>query len=191
MDVFLRGRDPPEKTKIYGDRSQIMKKRIWKIILWILHFPLWSLAIAGISLIVLFMFGIQTYVVMSGSMEPTIRTGGVVMVNSHKNDPETGDVITYSLGETNVTHRVTRVLDEGLFETKGDANTLSDAEEVTREQILGTVCFSVPYLGYFIAYLKSYEGLRVLGAILLLNLCLCYWIEKREEDRVKSPVEKL
>ena len=54
------------------------------------------------------LFGVDQYVVLSGSMEPAIPTGSVVFVNSHDKDVKVDDVFTYSVetkdGELNVTH---------------------------------------------------------------------------------------
>ena len=50
--------------------------------------------------------GITVDIVLSGSMEPGIKTGGIVFTDTTQVEPEPGDIITYKLGETFVTHRV-------------------------------------------------------------------------------------
>ncbi|MDY5955563.1 MAG: S26 family signal peptidase, partial [Frisingicoccus sp.] len=41
--------------------------------------------------------GINSFVILSGSMEPLIHTGSVVMVDSREKDIEVGDIIMYRL----------------------------------------------------------------------------------------------
>lgn len=99
--------------------------------------------------------GAEPFTVVSGSMEPTIPTGSVV-VSKHVN-PDTvafRDVVTYQLnsGEPlTVTHRVVGVdnIDgQTRFKTQGDANTSPDPESVRPEQIRGVVSYHVPFVGY-------------------------------------------
>lgn len=66
------------------------------------------------------------YVVLSGSMEPEIPTGSVVVVDGRKKEWNPGDVITYRRGNMVVTHRIVEKSEEGYY-TKGDANAEEDA----------------------------------------------------------------
>ena len=43
------------------------------------------------------LFGIKPFVVLFGSMEPTVPTGSVVFVDTRDRDVSEGDIITYSL----------------------------------------------------------------------------------------------
>lgn len=94
------------------------------------------------------LFGYQIYNVLSGSMEPTIQTGSLVVVQGVK--PEAigpDDVITFQdeTGNT-TTHRVVSIQDES-YVTKGDANETIDPMEVMKESLIGKVVFHIPYLG--------------------------------------------
>ena len=65
------------------------------------------------------LFGVTSFVVLSGSMEPVIPTGSAVFVNTKDTDVEKGDIITYSLGVGDdetvyVTHRVFHVREDGM-----------------------------------------------------------------------------
>ena len=53
------------------------------------------------------------YVVMSGSMEPTIPTGSIVVVDGRKKERKPGDIITYRRGSVVVTHRIVKKREEG------------------------------------------------------------------------------
>lgn len=165
------------------------KNRIWNLFLLVLRMILWSVSVLGLSLFLPSLAGIRTYAVLSGSMEPEILTGSVVFVNSHERTPEIGDVITYQMGQIKVTHRVKKIHEEG-YETAGDANELSDGEYVTEAQILGTVLFSIPYLGYLILYLKSFPGLMLCAFLVLLYVFLTCLIEILENKNKRGEQER-
>ena len=99
--------------------------------------------------------GHELFIVRSGSMEPAIPVGSVVIVQPVP--PATlrvGDVITFDRTEgmaITVTHRIVAV--EGnpvapTFRTRGDANGAEDPVTVTYAGMGGKVVASVPYLGY-------------------------------------------
>lgn len=103
--------------------------------------------------------GMQVYTVISPSMSPGIPTGAAVYVKYRPfSEIQKGDVITYRTGEDQmaVTHRVVEKLEqEQAFRTKGDANRSADSKNVKWEYVLGTVAFSVPWLGYAALFLED------------------------------------
>jgi signal peptidase I len=110
---------------------------------------------------------VQLKTVVSGSMEPTIQTGSVVVIDSAPsaiNAVGVGDVITYNEpGSTEriVTHRVVGV-EPGGFITQGDANQSTDRYVVASSDIIGTVQNSVPYAGYAAKSIYTPVGLSML-----------------------------
>ena len=109
-----------------------------------------------VSVVVPRIAGAQPYTIETGSMQPTLPPGTLVVVkpiDSH--DIGIGDVITYQLrpGEPAVvTHRVVaQGVDGGgrpVFWTRGDANSATDARPVRSVQVRGKLWYSVPYIGY-------------------------------------------
>jgi signal peptidase len=117
----------------------------------------------------------ESYVVMSGSMEPSIMTGDVIFV--YERDPSTieeGDVITYNLdGQQRevTTHRVIDIVenDEGqrVFVTKGDANEDPDPYRVPPDAVIGVmptdgIPARVPFLGHALLFAQSKLGITLL-----------------------------
>jgi signal peptidase len=103
--------------------------------------------------------------VVSGSMEPAIPIGSLVVVEP--TDPTSiryGDVVTFESPEERgmvVTHRVIEVngpADGRLFRTQGDANDDVDLVQVPAENVLGQVRFHLPYLGYLAQYIRTRQG---------------------------------
>ena len=69
-------------------------------------------------------FGVGASVVLSGSMEPALSVGDLLIFTEEKNY-EVGDVVVYQSGRTPVVHRII-ALDAETFTTQGDANNTAD-----------------------------------------------------------------
>lgn len=116
----------------------------------------------------------HSYVVTSGSMSPAIPAGSQVFVTEVPPHTITdGDVITFETGasgaaadgDRRVTHRVVDVVEKDgqrYFRTQGDANDAPDSRLVPAGNVIGTVVFHVPYLGYGISMAGSDAGLVTL-----------------------------
>ncbi|WP_440990693.1 signal peptidase I [Haloarchaeobius baliensis] len=115
----------------------------------------------------------HSFVVLSGSMEPEIAPGDVVVVDERSTDAiAEGDVITFVRGESGkpVTHRVVGVEERGettVFTTKGDANEDVDAQPVPAGNVIGEVTVTIPYIGHVIQFAQ-----RPVGFVLLVLLPL-------------------
>lgn len=110
----------------------------------------------------------HSFVVLSGSMEPTISPGDVVIVSSvPASSIEAKDIITYRRSTTAppVTHRVLEVVDTGdglEFVTKGDANEDADPTRVSERNLLGSVSYVIPYVGYVVQFANTRLGQIIL-----------------------------
>ena len=101
------------------------------------------------------LFRYQALVIATGSMNPSIKVGDIVVVDKGNKRTETiydvGDVIAYQKDNLIICHRIVKTLKSGnviLYETKGDNNTSADELLVNEESILGKVKYRVKYLGY-------------------------------------------
>lgn len=120
----------------------------------------------------------ESYVVLSGSMEPEISPGDAVVVKSV--DPanvEAGDVITYKRASDAkpVTHRVVEVLQqdgERVFRTQGDANEDPDPSTVPASSLVGEVWFTIPLVGHVVLFADTVLGRVVLVGLPLLALAV-------------------
>jgi len=118
-------------------------------------------------------------IVLSGSMEPSIHTGDIVVSSKVDiKDLKEGDVITFRYeGEKNcITHRITKIMNTEFgmfFKTKGDANEDEDARLVKDSEIIGKVVFVIPYLGYLPVFVKTPLGYITLivipGLLIIVN----------------------
>lgn len=115
-------------------------------------------------------FGYHPVVVLSGSMEPTYKTGSVIYYKKvDYSELKKDDVITYELSNGKlVTHRIVNI-DNELIETKGDANEVSDINKVRYENVKGKVAKkSIPYIGYYIRVVNENLTIVVVTAVLIL-----------------------
>jgi signal peptidase len=113
-------------------------------------------------------FGWRVDAVLSGSMEPHLKTGALVLTRSV--EPETvavGDIITFrptTNGKNLITHRVIGIGQSSslFFETKGDANEDPDPFTVPARNLVGKISFNAPYWGYVTEFLKTPLGFIIL-----------------------------
>lgn len=111
--------------------------------------------------------GPKVFIVQSGSMEPAIHTGSVVVVKS-ASEYRVGDIITfgpYSKTKAPTTHRIHDIKVQGgepVYITKGDANNAPDSRVVAKRDIVGKVVLDAPYLGYAVATAKQPYGFAIL-----------------------------
>ena len=87
--------------------------------------------------------------VTSGSMEPLVTPGDVVMVRPVTPQELTANtVVLYDRPDTGrVLHRILEPLPDGTFRTGGDANASPDSAFVHVEDIEGAAVLAVPWIG--------------------------------------------
>ena len=141
------------------------------------------IGILGVMLLLLPQIGISVDSIMSGSMEPVLRTGGIVFTDTKERRPE--------IGETRVTHRVIRKEHKG-YVTKGDANNREDPTVVTADQIIGKVIFSFPCLGYAAVFVRQRTIFGILTVMILQEMffLLIQWKGERSRKSAEKIYEK-
>lgn len=111
--------------------------------------------------------GYEVRIVQSGSMEPTISTGSVVVIQKRDNYLE-DQVVTFGEQTKNsipTTHRIvsTEVQNgELVYLTKGDVNEEVDVDPVRKENIRGVVLFTIPALGFLLDFARQPAGFALL-----------------------------
>lgn len=125
--------------------------------------------------------GLRPLVVRSGSMEPAIRTGDVVLSRiSAPHRIEVGDVVTFrdpTRDHALITHRVIGMERQSgayAFVTRGDANTGVERWVVPDDGTVGEVALRIPRLGYVSSWLSipTVRLVVLLSAVALITLDL-------------------
>lgn len=169
---------------------------IYKIINTITTVLVVLLVVFAALLVVPRFVGIDTYVVLSGSMEPVHKTGGLIYTtkNVDTDELEVGDVITFQMSETTIaTHRIIDIKNDGgtrMFQTKGDANASPDQNLVPEQNVIGKSLFSIPYLGYAANYIQQPPGLYYAAGVGIVLVLLTFLSDMLIEDDSKSKKKK-
>lgn len=159
-------------------KSEIKWKKIRAIAMYIILIPM---MIYNITLIIQAIvkpsetpsfLGIKTYVIISGSMEPNINIGDIVITKKlDESELSVGDVISYRKGQNVITHRIVRINVEGgewSVVTKGDNNNTDDDEKILYSNIEGKVIQRIPKIGKITLMLQN--------KMIILIILLCFYI---------------
>lgn len=138
-------------------------------------------------------FGYELKTVLSGSMEPVLQTGSVIVVRQtdHEEKFKKGDVVTFQTKERMlVTHRIIEV-DGNEYITKGDNNNGADINPVHEQNIVGKFAgITIPYAGYVMNFANSKSGstfMLIIPGFLLLGYAFklmieSFWVNKKSMD---------
>jgi signal peptidase len=126
------------------------------------------------------LLGYQRYVLVGGSMEPTIHRGSLVFDEIVRvSDLRQGDVITYTPPgfRRPVTHRIIAATRQKtgspVFQTQGDANAAADMRPFKLDQATqARYSFAVPYLGWAFIVLGTPQARLILLALPALLIAL-------------------
>lgn len=174
-------------------------RKIFKTINILLTIGLIFIAV-GVAFIAFPQFGNKALIVRSGSMEPTIGVGSVIVARSIVNGTYSkGDIIAFRSEknpETLITHRIVSVEKGPIdvsYKTKGDANEEVDGWIVKEKNVLGKTYIVIPYIGQILAFAKSDIGfplLIILPAIFVI-LIEAFSIVREIKKRKRSFLNKL
>jgi len=104
------------------------------------------------------LFPIYPSVIATGSMEPLIKPGDVIILKKLGNEEiKPGDVIHYWQNNIFITHRVINVIDSRakIYQTKGDNNDAADSQPVYHQQVKGKLLYVIPKAGWPSLLLRS------------------------------------
>jgi signal peptidase I len=160
-----------------------------------LTFTLWVAIGFGLGMIAIVtlpsVFGYQSLTVISGSMEPTLGVGSVVIDEViTPPDAHPGDIVTFKdpLHPRQLTHRLQKVRVEGdtyYMTTLGDANDVPEHWTVPSTGHIGRVVAHLPKLGYVREGLGGrYVRLGAVGLVLLVGafMLVDLWRPRRAEQ---------
>lgn len=172
-----------------------MKRAVWL-----------TLAILALGFLVFYLRSWAPFMGIYGtSMEPEFKVGDLVLVEHiSSGEVKEGDVIVFEIPTLvresynypqSVAHRVTKVISKNdgvIFKTKGD-NTGEDPFVVRPVDLRGKVGKKIPYLGFFLLFPQSKQGLVSIAVIILLIGFGSYSSEikhfkKRIQREILSPV---
>ena len=172
-------------------QKEKVAKRIVSIIIYIIIIPL---LVYNISLIIQAVtnpnktpsfFGIKTYTIVSGSMEPELEIGDIVLVReTDKSDIKEGDIISFRQGQSVVTHRIIEIKENDekqTYVTRGDNNNIEDKEETEYDMIEGKFVGKIHFLGKISLILQG-----KMTVIIIALITYIYFSHTSKINRIKN-----
>jgi signal peptidase len=129
---------------------------------------LWALAIPPIR-------GWTPVAITSGSMEPAIATGDIVIAAPPGDDtlgPGTVIVFDNPSAEGTITHRIVAVDPTGNYVTRGDANARVDSTPVPADTIHGVGRILVPAVGTPLVWASKGQWAHVIASLVVMAAAL-------------------
>ena len=143
-----------KQLKVYKEKEE----NIWQ----------WGATAVGSILIIWFVVGVfpvYPSAIATGSMEPMIYPGDVVLVEKMTSQEdiealEVGEVIQFTREHLVINHRIVEVIEDEetglkLYRTKGDNNSAIDTRLVKMEEVKGKITAVIPKIGLPTIILKS------------------------------------
>lgn len=151
---------------------------------------LWFLAVSLAITLLPMLFGWGSFVIVTGSMEPGIAAGDVVLVSPGYDETNVeGRVITFhdpSRDDNVLTHRVISVNDDHTLTTKGDANPTNDTTPVPSGSVVGMGRLLVQLIGLPVVWFHTGNWLALIFFTLILGGSVVATVLDHEpEDRKK------
>ena len=120
--------------------------------------------------------GYSTFIVISGSMEPTINVDDLIIIKE-ENEYKEQDIVTYQSNKSVVTHRI--VKKEGdIIWTKGDNNNTEDSP-INSSQIYGKYIYKIKNVGKIIQIINSPIGIAIFLSMMYFSIRELYTKERR------------
>jgi signal peptidase I len=147
---------------------------------------LWFVAACVMVTLLPLLFGWQPYVIATGSMEPGISAGDVVLVSP---DPDLNDIVGRVISFEDparadhiLTHRVISINNDGTLVTKGDSNVTVDSEPVPPDSVTGVGRLLVQFVGLPVVWSLTSDWAPLLGQLGILVLAVLATIFDYEPD---------
>jgi signal peptidase len=179
-------------------RRKNIENKIKNIINNIIYIILIPILIYNVSLIVQAInnpnktpsfLGTKTYVIISGSMEPNIDIGDIVIVKEIKaeNQLKVGDIISYRSNQNVITHRIIRIEEDEngklQFITKGDNNNTEDDDNITYDNIEGRVEKIIPKFGKIALTLQNKTIILLILIYMYVYFSITIHVKKKKKIR--------
>lgn len=137
-------------------------------------------------------FGYGTAVVLSGSMEPALSVGDLIVVKETTQLAE-DQMIVYDQNGTLVVHRIISISGDEII-AQGDANNAPDAP-IDASVVKGKVVAIVPGAGAVVEAIRSPAGILVIVGLAVVLLELPHLRQKKKDekqmDQLKEEIRKL
>ncbi|MBO4423090.1 MAG: signal peptidase I [Clostridia bacterium] len=133
-------------------------------------------------------FGIGISVVMTGSMEPTLKINDIVIIKK-ADSYQVDDIVVFQQGSDLIIHRIIEMTEVGgeettqlMVRTQGDANPVDDGL-IPVSDLKGIYVFRLPVVGLILKAAKSVPGILAILAGSIFLLLMSWRNEKKQDDK--------
>lgn len=128
-------------------------------------------------------WGHKPLMVISGSMEPTLKIGSLLYYHKENvSDLNKNDILVFESKSHIISHRIVDITETG-FIVKGDANRSIDFNEVKNNQVLGKgTNWCIPLLGFYADFIYTHKYLLYISiTILIIDMCNEHYQKKKKD----------
>lgn len=169
----------PRKRQDFGSSARLLGGFVGRAWLWFL---------AGCLVVTLLplLFGWRPYVVESGSMQPHIKVGDVILSSpEHDEQKLLGHVTVFEDPDaahpgTVKSHRVIKINPNGTMVTKGDANLTPDPAPLPLKNVKGIGRLLVRWIGLPVIWMQQGQWLKL--GLLVFSLWLSAFLVARDHE---------
>lgn len=144
-----------------------------------------------------FIFGYKPIYVLSGSMEPTLKTDSIAIVKkTNFEDIKKDDIIMFKKDDMIISHRVISINENRTISTKGDNNDVIDNFVVNENELKGKIVLSLNWVASIVSYCRKPYGiiklLTYIVSLIIFVFSIKYLVKqllKRKDDEHKK-IEK-
>lgn len=123
--------------------------------------------------------------VVSGSMEPEIKIGDMIIINTKEQDFKKGNVVTYHDSNNSlVTHRIISIEGNEII-TKGDNNNTED-NPIYKSEIVGRALYKMRNAGRIIASIRSPLTMVM---IFIIGVLVCIFTSIESDEKIQNSKE--
>lgn len=169
------------------------RKKLIKLIIYIMIIPIifYNISLIFFSIInkseTPNFFGIKTFVIISGSMEPNLKISDIVIIKRcEQNELKENDIISFRSGQSVITHRINKIIEteNGVeYITKGDNNNTKDNGTVKFDDIEGKYIGKIEYLGKVVLFLKNKTV--IISIIIIFYLIYAHEMKTNEKLQIR------
>lgn len=187
-----------KKGKKWGFFDKLLTGALIVVTLLCFTFVVQSVVVGEVSA-----FGFRFYYVATGSMEPEIPIGSLIVVKEQDGGYEVGDVITFYSHDEAIygmpnTHRIVAISVEeesNRYQTKGDANNATDYLWTAEEDVIGLVVGQISasqWIAPLVTFATTSWGflLLIICPLMLITMAFMRDFVRAYQEQVRQAAQK-
>ena len=150
-------------------KDNVSKKTAANVFCHVVNIATAAVLIVFVWMQAILLLGYEPYRILTGSMEPTLTTGEIVLIDTNNRDADIGEIIAFYIGDHVVIHRVMDVKLNGEYQTKGDANQTEDFGSVEQTEMVGVLWMRLGSLTWIWDLFSSIKKYLLVLVLVVLN----------------------